>query len=167
MSPKRTDRGIDPRVDLTDEEVYAKYAGELIRFATGLVGPSEAEDVVSGAVLSAMYSKRWPSVHNRRAYLYQSVLNEARQNWRASARRRAREAKASPREEWSTENLNPEVLDVVRGLSTRQRAVIVLTYWSDLEPARVSALLGISEGAVKRHLARARVHLRERLGDES
>jgi RNA polymerase sigma factor (sigma-70 family) len=153
--------------DLSDEEVYSKFAEELIRFATGLVGPSDAEDVVSGAVLSAMYSQKWSSVQNRRAYLYRTVLNEARQQWRATARRRAREAKASPPEVWDVENSNPEVLDVVRGLSARQRAVIVLTYWNDLEPPRIAVLLGISEGAVKRHLARARAHLRERFSDES
>jgi RNA polymerase sigma factor (sigma-70 family) len=129
------------------------------------VGPSDAEDVVSGAVISAMSSKGWPSVQNRRAYLYRAVLNEARQHWRATVRRRAREVKVSVPEEWSAENENPEVLDVVRDLSTRQRAVVVLTYWSDLEPARIAALLGISEGSVKRHLARARTHLRGRLRD--
>ena len=71
--------------ELTNEEVYSKYAGELIRFATGLVGPWEAEDVLSGAVLSAMYSRHWPAVKNPRAYLYRSVLNEALQTQRSAA----------------------------------------------------------------------------------
>ena len=38
-------------------------------------------------------------------------------------------------------------------LSVKQRAVIVLTYWEDLSPSAVAQLMGISEGAVKRHLA--------------
>jgi RNA polymerase sigma factor (sigma-70 family) len=45
----------------------------------------------------------------------------------------------------------------------KQRAVIVLTYWEDLGPSAIAALMGISEGAVKRHLARARSHLKEEL----
>ena len=53
----------------------------------------------------------------------------------------------------------------VAALSVRQRAVIVLTYWLDLHPAGIAGLLGVSEGAVRRHLARARAHLREVLRD--
>jgi DNA-directed RNA polymerase specialized sigma24 family protein len=36
---------------LTDKEVYRKYADDLVRFATGLVGPTDAPDVVSEATL--------------------------------------------------------------------------------------------------------------------
>jgi DNA-directed RNA polymerase specialized sigma24 family protein len=38
---------------------------------------------------------------------------------------------------------------------------VYLTYWNDLAPGKVSEWLAISEGSVKRHLARARAHLRE------
>ena len=61
-----------------DAEVYEKYADELIRFATTLVGPSDAPDVLSVAVIGALASSQWPRVSNRRAYLYRSVLNAAR-----------------------------------------------------------------------------------------
>jgi RNA polymerase sigma factor (sigma-70 family) len=54
----------------------------------------------------------------------------------------------------------------IQQLSVRQRAVIVLTYWGDFTPRAVAATLGISEGAVKRHLARARHRLREVLHDD-
>jgi DNA-directed RNA polymerase specialized sigma24 family protein len=43
---------------------------------------------------------------------------------------------------------------------------VVLTYWDDLDRASVARLLGISEGAVKRHLARAHHRLRELLTDD-
>ncbi|MGH9224089.1 MAG: sigma factor-like helix-turn-helix DNA-binding protein, partial [Acidimicrobiales bacterium] len=49
----------------------------------------------------------------------------------------------------------------VAALSVRQRAVIVLTYWLDLHPAGIATLLRVSEGSVRRHLARARARLRE------
>lgn len=45
-------------------------------------------------------------------------------------------------------------------LSIRQRAVVALTYWDGLAPDEVAATLGISAGAVKSHLARARAKLR-------
>jgi RNA polymerase sigma-70 factor (ECF subfamily) len=54
-----------------------------------------------------------------------------------------------------------DVLAAVDKLSLQQRASVLLTYWDDLTPAEVGSRLGISEGAVKRHLARARAHLKE------
>jgi RNA polymerase sigma factor (sigma-70 family) len=57
--------------------------------------------------------------------------------------------------------VRPEVLAAVSRLSVKQRAVIVLTYWEDLDPATISAYLAISEGSVKRHLARGRSRLKE------
>jgi RNA polymerase sigma-70 factor, ECF subfamily len=46
-------------------------------------------------------------------------------------------------------------------LSVQQRAVTYLTYWHDLSPREIARLLSISEGTVKRQLARARSTLRE------
>jgi DNA-directed RNA polymerase specialized sigma24 family protein len=62
----------------SDAELYGKHAEELTRFATGLVGPQDAPDVVSAAVLACIFSKGWPRVENPRAYLFRGVLNEAR-----------------------------------------------------------------------------------------
>lgn len=50
-------------------------------------------------------------------------------------------------------------------LSTRQRATVILTYWEDLTPGEVAGRLGVSEGSVRRHLARGRSKLREVLHD--
>ena len=43
-------------VEEADAEVYRKHADDLIRFATGLVGPSDASDIVSEAFLSCLNS---------------------------------------------------------------------------------------------------------------
>ena len=51
------------------------------------------------------------------------------------------------------------------GLSPQQRAVVYLTYWDDLTPAQVAALLGVSEGSVRKQLARAREQLRRVLDE--
>jgi RNA polymerase sigma factor (sigma-70 family) len=147
------------------EEVYRKYADELTRFATGLVGPSDAADVVSAAMLRCFASPTWPSVHDQRAYLFRAVLNQARQVHRASLRRAVREANAARAESFQPPEPRPEVLAAVAHLSLRQRAVVILTYWADLDPATIGLRLGISEGAVRRHLARARAHLRKDLHD--
>lgn len=143
-----------------DEEIYAKHADALVRFATGLVGPSDAPDVVSDAVISAMTSRRWSSVENPRAYLYRSVLNQARMHHRSTMRRRAREARASTSEPTHLPEIRPDVLEAVARLSPRQRASVFLTYWEGLTPAEIAVRLDVSEGSVRRHLARARHRLR-------
>jgi RNA polymerase sigma-70 factor (ECF subfamily) len=148
-----------------DGEIYAKYADELVRFATGLVGPSHAQDVVSGAVVRCLGSRSWATVRNPRAYLYRSVWAEARMAHRGSLRRQVREQHAAPPESAESPDVQPEILRAVASLSLRQRAVIVLTYWADLDPPAVAEFLGIREGSVRRHLARARARLREVLHD--
>jgi RNA polymerase sigma factor (sigma-70 family) len=150
-------------VEASDGEVYRKYADDLTRFATGLVGPSNAADVVSDAVLSCFGSPGWSTVHEKRSYLYRSVFNRAAEFHRATGRRRAREERVALPDLVDPPEVRPEVLRAVQALSVKQRAVIVLTYWEDLGPSVIAQLMGISEGAVKRHLARARSHLKEEL----
>ena len=149
-----------------DDELYRKHADDLTRLATGLVGPSDAPDVVSAAVLRCVSSRRWAGIEDRKAYLFKSVANEAAKWHRANSRRRLREARAASTDASDTPVPKPEVLAAIRQLSFRQRAVIVMTYWGDLTPRAVADMLGISEGAVRRHLARARHRLREVLHDD-
>ena len=55
------------------------------------------------------------------------------------------------------------VLAALSTLSFRQREVIVLRYYADLSEPQIAAALGISRGAVKSHVARAKDSLREML----
>lgn len=96
-----------------------------------------------------------------RAYRYRAVHNEARTHIKRSLLRREREALAATDDHWELPGLRPEVRAAVLRLSLRHRAVIVLTYWADPDPAAVAEWLGISEGSVRRHLARARANLRK------
>ena len=149
-----------------DAEVYAEVAPELVVFATGLVGATDAADVVSGAVVRVLSSPAWASVTNRRAYLYRAVYNEALSWTRRSSLRRAVERKAARTvETWDLPAFQPEIRAAVERLSVQQRAVVLLTYWADLDPKAIADRLGISDGAVRRHLARARHKLRKVLDD--
>lgn len=151
--------------NLSDEEVYRKYADDLVRFAMGLVGRADAPDVVSEAMLRAFSSETWKTVTNQRAYLYRTVFHQASNTHRERQRRWARELKAAARDLTEPPEYRPEVLAAVKRLSLRQRAVIVLTYWEQLTPSEIAGHLKISEGSVHRHLARARSTLRGVLND--
>jgi RNA polymerase sigma-70 factor (ECF subfamily) len=155
--------GVTETLSDRDAVLYTAVRGELIAFATGLVGRCDAEDVVSAAVLSSIRSPSWPQVENRRAYLYRAVVNEAQAVARRDAQRRRRDQHAAGTERWDLPDFHPEVLQAVDALSVRQRAVVLLTYWADLPPSEVADRLGIAEGSVRRHLARARARLRKAL----
>lgn len=150
---------------MDNEQTYRNYSLELTRYATGLVGPFDAPDVVTDACLKAFESRNWPDVVDRRAYLYKTVLSVANDHHRRTLSRRLREMKTAGRHEVPdvTADLDFEVLGAVERLSVQQRAAIFLTYWEDLTPDMVAERMGISTGSVKRHLARARRRLGELL----
>lgn len=152
-------------MDTLVTEVYAKYADELIRYSTALVGPSGAEDIFAAAFARLLALADWSGIREMRAYLYRAVLNEARGQHRATQRRLKRDgheafsatpAVASFVVRW-------EVLDAIRRLGVRQRAVVFLTYWEDLRVDEVADRLGLSVRTVARDLARARAKLEELL----
>jgi RNA polymerase sigma-70 factor (ECF subfamily) len=146
---------------MDNEQVYRSYAVELTRYATGLVGPFDAADVVTDACLKAFASRKWPEVANRRAYLYRTVLSVATDHHRSTLARRLRELKTAGPESTSSQEIDIDVLNAVDRLSMQQRAAVLLTYWADLPVEAVANRMGVSTGAVKRHLARARRHLEE------
>ena len=148
----------------SDADTYRTLAPNLIRYATLLVGPCDAPDVVADAFLAAMTGPRWAEVQNRRAYLYRVTTSKVSDLQRSTSRRRQRESEAGRElaRAW-TGSARPEIVTAIAELSSRQRAVVHLTYWDDLTPAAVADVLGISDGAVRRHLARARAHLRAEL----
>jgi len=149
----------------TDAELYGEYSAALVRFATVLVGPDSAQDVVSSAFLRSLKAQSWSQVENHRSYLYRAVSNEARNLHRSESRRRNREIRTSDPMVVQLPEFRPEVRQAVEELSVRQRAVVYLTYWEDMTDEAVAAHLGISAGSVRRHLARARKHLRRVLHD--
>ena len=141
-------------------EVYRRHADELVRYATALVGPSDAPDVVVDAVVAAFRSPAWPKVENQRAYLYRAVLNRSLSVRRSDARRVVREERFAGGDSVVSSESSVDAQRALAGLSPQQRAVVYLTYWEDLTPAQISALLDVSEGTVRKQLARAREQLR-------
>lgn len=144
-------------------EAYERHRHDLMRFATVLVGAGDAQDVVSQAMLRLIDRPPVP-VEKPKAYLYQTVANQARNHKRGEARRRRREERTAPREAVdSFPEPYPEVREAIESLSVRQRSVIYLNYWEDLTEEAIAEHLGIGAGSVRTHLARARRHLRRAL----
>ena len=146
---------------MDNEQVYRLHARELTEYATTLVGPFDAADVVTEACLKAFGSRTWPEVVNKRAYLYRAVLSVATDHHRSTLSRRVRELRVAQREAVAPMEIDIDVLRAVERLSVQQRAAVYLTYWLDLTAEEVAGRMGVSEGTVKQHLARARKRLGE------
>ena len=151
--------------DASRAEVYGKYADDLVRFASGLVGPSDSPDVVSKAMVNVLWSRGWDNIRDPRAYLYRAVMNEAHGHHRSAMRRRAAEERAMVSGAIQMGDIRPDVLEAVGRLSVKQRAVVFLVYWEDLTVAETARRLGLSEGTVHRNLARAEGRLGRMLYD--
>lgn len=139
-----------------DGALFARLRPELIRYATALVGPSEAEDVVMSAIGRTLRRSHLSELDNPKGYLLKAILNEARG--------RGRRTRPAPLGETLTEGADhgmAEVIDLLMGLPTRQRAAIYLHYWEGLGVAEVGAAMGVSPGTVKRYLHLARMKLKE------
>ena len=68
------------------------------------------------------------------------------------------------REPYADAELRTVVLAALAGLGPRQRAVVVLRHWHDLDVYETARALGCSVGTVKSQNARALAHLRRLLG---
>jgi RNA polymerase sigma-70 factor (sigma-E family) len=93
-----------------------------------------------------------------RKVLVRVAVDERRRPWR-----REHSTDVLP-ERPDTPDLADDRLTVMAALARlpgRQRAAVVLRYWSDLPVAETAELLGITEGAVKSSCARGLVTLRE------
>jgi RNA polymerase sigma-70 factor (sigma-E family) len=94
------------------------------------------------------------------AYLHRSVVNRSRS---APQHGSVIEPNASPpgpgipgaEPGALTSPQRATVVGALRSLPARQREALALRYYGDLPEAQVAAAMGVSQGAVRRHLARA------------
>jgi RNA polymerase sigma-70 factor (sigma-E family) len=142
----------------------------LRRFALYLCGDvHRADDYVQGA-LERMYVA-WPRVHDisrpgayLRAILMRHVLNERRRPWR-----REHSTATLPERGYDSTTGADLGLDLARalaGLTTRQRAAVVLRYVEDRPVAEVAQIMGTTPGTVKRQCSDAVARLRHILGED-
>lgn len=146
---------------VSDEVIWRKHRDEVVRYASVLVGPSHAEDLLSAVVVRILSNQgSLSTLDDPRSYLFRSVLNESK-NYRRNSR-----IPPVVREYVEDGELRPDVLDAVVRLPRRQRAAVYLTYWKDLSIAEAASLMGCRPGTVKRYLFIARQRLKEVLNDD-
>jgi RNA polymerase sigma factor (sigma-70 family) len=155
------------------------HYGRLRRLCALLLGDrEEAKEVVQDVFMKAWVAARGAGAPNDwAAWLTRVTVNACHDRRRAGWWLRFRRY-SDPIESVPLRVQEPSPVDLVIGeetqrriwrafrvLPARQREVFVLRYVEELPTAGVAALLGVSEGSVKRHLFRAIQRLRSALGD--
>ena len=146
-----------------DEDLWRQHADELLRFATVLVGPTDAYDVVADVMLRAAPHVSSPAVVNKRAYLFRAVANRVTDQRRSQLRRWRRDLAAVGPASTAQPDDFADVRRAVATLSPMQRAVVYFTYWEDLPERAIAEMLQLSPGTVHHALDRARAILRKAL----
>lgn len=126
--------------------LYVAQHDRLVRLAFVLTGSREvAEDVVQDSFVR-LY-RRWELAEHPDRYLRQIVVNECRSHHRRSGRERDRRAKLYVVDA-TFDRHGVELADVLLELPYRQRAAIVLRFYSDLSEAEIAEALGCRPGTV-------------------
>jgi RNA polymerase sigma-70 factor (sigma-E family) len=159
--------GRPPTDDEFTELVHASWAS-LYRTALLLVGDRGlAEDLVQTA-LAKTYAA-WRTVRDPQlahAYARRVLVNTATEWFRKKSWRNEIAAEVLPEPAYHPDHTtHPLVMDALRLLAPRQRAVIVLRYYEDQSVSQVADVLGCTEGTVKSQTFDALERLRTHLGD--
>ncbi|HVV19357.1 MAG TPA: SigE family RNA polymerase sigma factor [Pseudonocardiaceae bacterium] len=157
---------VGARAEPVFEELFHRQFEPMKQFAH-LLGADDPENIAQDAFVRL--HRRWRHLHDQDkalAYLRRTVANLATSRFR-HLRVTRRHPPQPPADVASAES---SVLDrfehsrlwrAVSGLPTRQRQVVVLRYWLDLDVAGVAAVLGISPGTVKAATSHAMDNLRK------
>lgn len=150
---------------VTDKEVYEEIAPSLMRYATALVGPDHAPDVVSTIVIRALQRRGGLSgLDDSRTYLMKAVLNEATGMKRQRARRNTMPMARVPDIAVPDVEVG-NIEESVMALPPRQRAAAYLVFFLEHTPTEAARLMGTSPGTVRRYLHLARKKLEETIGE--
>ena len=148
-------------------ELYSTHYRSLVRLAALLVRDiGTAEEVVQDSFV-AMHGgwRRLRDSEKALSYLRQSVVNRSRSVLRHRVvvdRNAPKPAPDMPSAEHGAIALleRSAVVAALRTLPPRQREALVLRYYGNLSEAQIAGAMGISQGAVKSHTARAMIALR-------
>jgi len=156
------------------EDFVAARGPALVRIARGLLkDPHQAEDVVQDVLAKALV--KWTTVQRADdpdAYVRRMVVNACTSFFRRAARREhARDHDSLP--ERSVRDASGDVaerdrmLELLRRLPAKQRAVLVLRHYEGLPDAEIADLLGTSPVTVRSNAHRGLAALRSMIEGEA
>jgi RNA polymerase sigma factor (sigma-70 family) len=151
------------------DAIVDRYRTPLTRYCAGIVGPSRAEDVVQQALINAHDAlQRTDEVRHLRSWLYRIAHNASLNVLRAvrddvsldAASDAAAIAEDGPAAAFERNERFRATVDALQELPERQRAALVLRELEGRSHEEIAETLGVTSGAARQHLMRARVALR-------
>ena len=146
------------------EAAYTRRFREYASLATAILNDREAGcDAVQEAFAKAVRTRSsFRGDGSLDAWLWRAVVNTARDEQRRRAHDAARRASFG---EPSTNGHEPadDVVALISRLPERQRLVLFLRYYADLDYAAIAEILGVAVGTVAATLNAAHTMLRRRL----
>ncbi len=152
------------------EEIFRRYGAPLRGYAASIVTAQRADDVTQEAFTKAYLALRGSDKEIQlRPWLYRIVRNTALSNIRDEPKPaleldEARAAGMSPEELAEQREEISRLLAGLRELPEPQRAAIVMRELEGLSHEQIAASLGLSGGAVRQSIYRARRALRDAAG---
>jgi len=161
-------------------EIFDRYAGDILRYASARLRGDLAEDVTAETFLAAFRARsRYDlSRENARPWLYGIAVRQIGKHSRAE--RRYRQALSRVQAETVTadfgdrvadlvtaQQLRPRLSAVLSGLPRQDRELLLLVAWAGLTYEESAQALGVSASAVKSRLHRIRARTRRALGETS
>ncbi|PRY32673.1 SigE family RNA polymerase sigma factor [Umezawaea tangerina] len=163
-------------MDQHDEQEFAEYFAArreaVRRTAFLLCGDWHRADDFAQTAFVALH-RRWRKIRDKQALdayvrrsVVRAVIDESRRPWRRERFvDRLPEAPAGDGEIGDAVATREALVQGLRRVPPRQRAVLVLRFLEGLDVAGAAEALGCSEGTVKSQTARGLAALREALGD--
>ncbi|HEV3000739.1 MAG TPA: sigma-70 family RNA polymerase sigma factor [Solirubrobacteraceae bacterium] len=155
-------------------ELFERYADDIHRYVARRLGRETADDLLAETFAAAFgQRRRYDLSHpHARPWLYGIATNLIRDHRRAEARRLralARTPEPDAHEpmadavasQVSARAARRELSDALAALPARQRDVLLLFAWADLDYAEIATALGVPVGTVRSRLHRARRRLAE------
>lgn len=155
--------------DAAFEEIVRRYRRPLDRFAAGFVG-GRSEDVTQDAFSKALLALRGSEAEiELRPWLYRIVRNTALNDLRDRDPAAAELSEALPgarsaAAEVETREELRDLMERLQALPETQRAALVMRELEGLSHEEIAAALGVSGGAARQAIFRARAALREGFG---
>jgi RNA polymerase sigma factor (sigma-70 family) len=139
-------------------ELYCVHWDGMVRLAFVMVDDlGVAEDLAQDA-FAGLYRSR-QAVRDPLAYLRSAVYNACRNHHRHQRVRRSAPTPAATEASFEVDH----IIDVIRRLAPRKRALVVLRYYSGLTDTEIAETAGLPVGTVKSTLHRALAELRKEL----
>lgn len=159
------------------KSIFQKFYSQLLVYATGIVGESEAEDVIT-EVFAELWRKRNETDMGDKiqAFLYRAVYTRAlnvlkHRNVTASyisvveniQEQRSRFYKSPPQWDLENQDIRNALTEAIGELPEKCREVFRMRYIEGHKNSEIAEQLGISVKTVEAHMYKALKSLRERL----